>query len=375
MTLGMRVREARELRGLTQAQLSDRVAGLGHQVDRSYIAHLEADRNIAGAELLTAIADAMDLPTDFFTDSYDTEFPEGTLLFRARSDMTARQEAQARAWGKVMFERIIQLSSQLRVPPVTIPRLQGIDPEDAAHHARAALGLSPDRPIGHVLNAIERGGVIVISVPMQMERRDAYSVWAGDPLRPVIVLMDGAPGDRLRFSAAHELGHLVLHSARPTRMPVIEAEANRFASEFLLPTGSMLEDLVPPVTLTSLAPLKRKWGVAIQTLVRKARTIGAINENQYTYLFQQIGRRGWRTREPEALDVPIEKPRAFRRMVEVLYGDPVDYRHLARELRLRPHEMRQVVEAFASKSDLPKRGNVGEPRVIAFPKPSLVKDE
>jgi Zn-dependent peptidase ImmA (M78 family)/DNA-binding XRE family transcriptional regulator len=375
MTFGIRVREARELRGLTQAQLADRIAGFGLEVDRSAIAHLEAEHNSAKPELRSAIATATDLPASFFEDEDETEFPEGTLLFRARSDMTARQEAQAREWGKLLFRRTLLLSNQLRIPSVTLPRLQGIEADQAAHHARAALGLSPDRPIAHLLNALERAGVVVITVPLRMERRDAYSVWAGDPLRPVIVLMDGATGDRLRFSAAHELGHLVLHTAHPTRVPLIENEASRFASELLMPTGAMVDDLVPPVTLTSLIPLKRKWGVSIQALVRRARAIGAINENQYTYLFQQIGRRGWRMREPEALDIPIEKPRAFRRMVEILYGEPLDYRRLARDLRLFPHEARQILEAFATKADLPKRGSVGAPSVIAFPKPSLIEDD
>jgi Zn-dependent peptidase ImmA (M78 family)/transcriptional regulator with XRE-family HTH domain len=371
MTFAHRVKEARELRGLTQAQLAER---LDVSIDRSAIAHIEAGNNMAKPEVLEAIARATDLPESFFEDPDDTDFPEGTLLFRALSDMTARQEAQAREWGKLIFRRVLWLSRNLRVPPVTIPRLTNIEPEEAALHARASLGLSPDRPIAHVLNAFERGGVIVIAAPVVLEKRDAFAAWAGDPLRPVMVLLAGAPGDRQRFSAAHEFGHLVLHTTYPSRIPVIEAEASRFAAEFLMPTRGIFADLTPPITLAKLVPLKQKWGVAIQTLVRRAKTLGVINNNQYNYLFQQIGRRGWKVREPEAMDIPVEKPRAFRKMAEVLYGEPLDYRRMARDLRLHPHLVRQIVEGYATREELPRRGHVGEPSILEFPRPTLIRE-
>lgn len=374
MTFAIKVREARELRGLTQAQLADRLLEHAVQIDRSAIAHIEAGRNQAKAEVRAAIAAATDFPDSFFDDEDDTGFPEGTLLFRALSDMTARQEAQAREWGKLMFRRTVSLSSRLRVPPVTIPRLAGVTPEEAAAHGRAALGLSPDEPIPHVLNALERAGVMIIAAPVHLERRDAYSAWAGDPLRPVVVLLAGAPGDRLRFNAAHELGHLVLHNSRAARIPVIEAEASQFAAAFLMPTRGVLGDLAHPVTLTSLAALKPKWGVSIQALVRRARSLGAINANQYNYLFQQIARRGWRVREPAALDIQVEKPRAFRRMVEVIYGEPLDYLQLARDLRLHPHQMRLILAGYATRDELPRRGNTGKPTIIEFPRPRLLSE-
>lgn len=374
MTFGIRVREVRELRGLTQAQLAERLALHGVVVDRSAIAHIEAGRIRAKNELREAIALATGFPDSFFEDEEDIDFPEGTLLFRARSDLTSRQEAEAREWGKLIFKRVTWLSGRVRVPPVTLPRLTGLTPEEAATHARAALGLSPDRPIPHLLNAIERAGVLVIAIPVHLTKRDAYSVWAGDPLRPVVVLMDGAPGDRLRFSAAHELGHLVMHAARPQRVRSIEVEAGRFAEELLMPARGIEQDLQPPITLTKLVPLKPRWGVSIQTLVRRARSLGVINANQYHYLFQQIGRQGWRLKEPENLDIPVEKARAVRKIIEVLYGEPPDYRRLAQDMRLHPHQAREVVERYAGKRDLPHPGAIGTPRLIPFPRPSIVRD-
>jgi len=69
--------------------------------------------------------------------------------------------------------------------------------------------------------------------------RSAFSTWAGErTAEPVIVVSEEEAGDRLRFSEAHELGHLVLHFGRAGgRAREVEQEANDFASAFLLPEG------------------------------------------------------------------------------------------------------------------------------------------
>jgi Zn-dependent peptidase ImmA (M78 family) len=85
------------------------------------------------------------------------------------------------------------------------------------------------------------------------------------------------------------------------------------------------------VTLTTLLPLKRRWGVSLQALVRRARDLGTITERQYLYLNKQISKRGWGRHEPGSDELPDEVPRAVRKIAEVVYGDPVNVRQLARD--------------------------------------------
>ena len=54
--------------------------------------------------------------------------------------------------------------------------------------------------------------------------------------KPVIVVSKGWPGDRQRFTLAHELGHLLLHG-RLTDGLDEERACHRFASAFLLNRG------------------------------------------------------------------------------------------------------------------------------------------
>lgn len=187
----------------------------------------------------------------------------------------------------------------------------------------------------------------------------------------MIVILSDAPGDRLRFSLAHEVGHLVRRNAharsdRPATPRDIEREADYFASALLLPAEAMRREIVSPVTLTSLAALKPRWRVSVQTLIRRAKDLEIITQRQYGYLFEQVGKRGWRLREPPNLDVPVEKPRAVRKMAELLYGDPIDYVRMGADLHLNAMFARQIVEAHGSRADLPRDKDEGDTSTLPF---------
>jgi Zn-dependent peptidase ImmA (M78 family) len=224
------------------------------------------------------------------------------------------------------------------------------DPTSAARTTRSDLGLSPDRPIPNLTMALEKAGVSIFCLPIDLDERDAYSGWSGHDLnKPLIVLSSGRPGDRLRFSLAHELGHLVMHWSQRGEPKDLEEQANWFAGEFLLPEAAMRSDLLPPVTLMSLAKLKPKWGVSIQALVRRAKDLQIISPRRYHYLYQQLGAHGWRVREPENLDIPLEQPRAFRKTAEVLYGYPIDTRKMAEDLSLTTSFVNELLGVHADR--------------------------
>ena len=350
MINGDRVKQARELRGLTQAELAGAIG-----VSQAAVAQIEAGLTEPTERHLEAIALQTKLPPSFFRQRTAVDFPLGSLLFRSRKALTMRDRLVAHAYGRLMYEVVETiLAPRTTGYPVRIPRLTD-DPVTAARVTRSELGLSPDTPISNVINAGEKGGILVLALPTMVPSADAYSVWAhAETEKPVIVVTGGAPGDRLRLSVAHELGHLVMHrTLRRSAAPgPLEADAFTFAAEFLMPESTMRDQLPSPLTLETLAPLKRRWGVSIQALIRRGRDLALITERQYRYLFEQLSARGWRTREPSGLDVPIEKPRAVRKMVEVLYGTPIDYHRLADDTNLSVPLVKQIMEAHAERGDM-----------------------
>ena len=107
----------------------------------------------------------------------------------------------------------------------------------------------------------------------------------------------GAGGDRQRFTLAHEICHLVLHSRR-RHVKNPEAEANRFAAALLVPRNRAEEMFAEEVTLGDLRQMKVRWGISIQALIMRAANLALMDEKRKASLFKQLSSRGWRKNEP-----------------------------------------------------------------------------
>ncbi len=347
MINGDRIKQARELRGFTQTELAECI-----QINRGTLTHYEVGRYEPPEEVLDAIALQTGFPLAFFKQETTIDFPFGSLLFRARVSIPNKNKLKAHRYGQTIFEMMNGLAQRFKDLPLLLPR-QRTDPQTAAIIARSELGLSPDKPIENLVHITEKIGVRVLAIPEYIKGIDAYSVWAGfDEKRPAIIIsVKDIPGDRLRYSIAHELGHLVMHQWIKGSLDTIEREANEFAAEFLMPAEQMQQELAPPISIYTLQILKKKWGVSIQALIRRAYELQIISERQYRYLCYQIGKLGMRTEEP--IVIPVEKPRLLRQMAERLYGIPIDYQKMASQLSLPVQFLEQVLEAHAEQAPLP----------------------
>lgn len=346
---GARIKLARELRRHTQTELADLVG-----IKQASLSQMESEIIQPTDAVLGRIATATTFPIDFFGRPLRTAFPLGSLLFRAKAAATGRDLAEAHRWGQLLIECYDGVAERYERPAVRLPVLSGERPTQAADVTRSALGLGPDVPIPNLTYALEQGGIKIVACPVPLSGRCAFSTWAGDRTpEPLIVVSREEAGDRLRFSEAHEVGHLVMHVGRAGgRIREVEQEANDFASAFLLPESAMLAELTPPVSLLSLAPMKRRWGVSLQALIMRARSLGIITNRRTRSLFQEINAGGHRLKEPEELAIPVERPRLFRKMAEMRYGAQLDVRRMAGDLALHPTLVAAIVNAHATAQDL-----------------------
>ncbi len=361
MSKGDRVRQARELRGLTQTDLAKRIG-----TNQSTIAHIESSRFQPADSMLSAIALQTGFPPRFFGRNAPPDFSPGSMEFRAKAKASAKEKTQAYRLAQIAFELFEFLSERVKQVPVRLPSIHESDPEKAAELMRAALSLPLDQPIPNVTRLLERHGVLILQLPINFPNQDAFCLWAGaDQYRPVIALSMGKTGDRVRFNVPHELRHLIF----PANGSVddIEKDANRFAGAFLVPGGPLREELADsPVTLSTLVPLKKRWGVALQVLIRRSHEVGLVNQRQYYYLMEQVGRRGWRKREPEGLDLPVERPRVLRQMAEVAYGIPIDHKKLATDSSLPVRLVQAILEAHAGRSVTPRPQDARKKRGVVL---------
>jgi Zn-dependent peptidase ImmA (M78 family)/DNA-binding XRE family transcriptional regulator len=336
--IGARIKLAREVCGITQAELGDMIG-----TTQSGIASIEGGVYRPSAEFLETIAAKTGFAANFFDKGEIPEFPYGTLLYRVQSAVKKGAKTQAHALCQVAFELASMLAARLRKIPISIPKLSE-EPIKCAQIARASLGLSPNTVIKDLLLSLERNGVWVFCLPVQIEGFDGFSSWAGHDLgRPIIALLGGKTPYREVFTTAEEFGHLVMHS--PLRVSVAEAdkEARAFAQEFLLPAEAMEVEMQCPVTLSTLALLKRRWGVSMAFLAMRAASLTLITRNQHRYLIQEIRAKGWDMSEPGDEQAPHAKPRIVRKMAEMLYGNPVDLGKLSKDSGLSVRMLRDVL--------------------------------
>jgi Zn-dependent peptidase ImmA (M78 family)/transcriptional regulator with XRE-family HTH domain len=346
---GERVRQSREIAALTQSELARKV-----DVSQAMIAHIENGLKQPSVELAEAIARETKCGVDFLQRPSGPSLPEGTLLFRAAASASAKALTQARRMAECTLEMYLGMANDFDLPPVGLCPVQG-SPASAAAAARDMMGLPPDRPIPHLVRNFEKAGGIVITIP-RLPGREAFAVWAND--RPIVGLLPGSFGDRLRFSFAHEIGHLLMHVG-PTSQRQAERDAHKFAAELLMPETAMRFDFHRGTDLNSLAALKLKWGVSISALVMRAKELNILTRRQVDALMKQISVLGWRTREPENLDLPVERPRAFRQMAEHIYGTDLDFAQMSADYSLPVSFIRDVMDGCASSRETTNIGRGG----------------
>lgn len=332
-----RIRQARELGGMTQAELADRVG-----VSQGLIAQIEGSFKLGSPELIQKIAvQTKRFEPLFFYKDPRIEFMPGSVMFRAMSRTTRSEETEARRYAEVVCELALVLLRHIKPMEFKLRSALSTDPVESAQSVRRLLALSADEPIPHLLREIEKSGVLVLTLPIALPKRDALSLWSEALGMPVIALSGGYPGDRTRLSAAHELGHIVLKHSRVLGAGE-EQQAYQFGAELLMPETAMRRGMVQPVTLSSLADLKARWRVSIHALVHRGADLGILTEQRARYLYTQLSSQGMRKNEP--VSIPMERPRLLRQLVERVYG--TDIQRLAHEIGYRADFVREILNAY-----------------------------
>ena len=285
---------ARKRRGLTLTRLAE-LTGLSTRSISLY----ENGHQEPSGETLLQLAGVLDISPAFLGAPDMDESPEDAVSFRALSKMTARQRDRALSVGRIALLINDWIDTRFQLPAADIPSLTGHDPESAAEVVRARWGLG-ERPISNVLHLLEAHGVRIYSLTAENDELDAYSLYWRT--QPFIFLSTSKTGERGRFDAAHELGHLVLHGEHqmPNR-PAAEVEANRFAAAFLMPRASVLAQGLRDATPARILQAKRIWKVAAMALTHRLHELDLLTEWGYRTACVQLSRLGYRRCEPKGI--------------------------------------------------------------------------
>ena len=191
-------------------------------------------------------------------------------------------------------------------------------PDSAARILRMQWRM-PMGPIRGLTGWLEAAGCSIVTDDFNAiggaGRIDGLSQWTIQSPVKIILINRNAPIDRVRWTLAHELGHICLHHEHLEADP--EDEADSFAAEFLMPSAEIRPSL-HNLTIPNLHNLKRYWGVSMQAIIQHAYRLGTISRDQRTHLFKIFSRNGWRKREPLSDELPPEQPQLVKRLGQVL---------------------------------------------------------
>lgn len=307
MTGGQRIRQARVAAQLSMRALAEQV-GVTHTAIAKY-EHGSATPRLA---VIVRLARALNVPADFFfrTTGVSLSIPQ----YRKGSRVPAGVLKAAEAAVAILLELQLFLDS-LYSPDATVdvettdlsPVYALGDAETAAESLRKKWELGLD-PVRSVTSTLEDKGVKVIPLPADV-CPDGFSCWANETV-PVIAYRAGMPGDRQRFTLAHELGHLLVDC--PDSLDG-EKVAHRFAGAFLAPRDAVARRLGQRrsrLDLDELLALKYEYGLSIQAWLRRAFDLEIITQESYRSWCRRINQLGWRGEEPGD-QLPEELPCRF----------------------------------------------------------------
>lgn len=315
-----RIKEAREARGFT---LESFAQALGKT--RQAAAQFETGQSSPSGETLSRIIALTEQPLSFFVSMPSRPGNAGTIFWRSLKRM--EQHHRKRIAKRLQWAADIAAMADefIELPTVDIPDWE-FDPEtadeheieDAAEFLREYWGLGLG-PVANLAQLLESKGIILVREEVGCSDMDGVSCWING--RPYILLSgEVKSGPRDLYNLAHELGHIFLHAlveVNDRNLALIEKQANRFASAFLMPMETFSKEVFG-TSIEFFKTLKRRWGVAIAAMAYRCKDLHLITDNQYSYIFRQLNAMKIRKVEPLDDAFDVARPRVLGEAIRML---------------------------------------------------------
>lgn len=314
--IGERLARARAASNLSMRALAEQ-SGVSANMIKKY----EHDQSMPASPILLKLAKALGVRTEYFFRPVKIHLKEisyrkhagipKSLIQKIHSDVldqTERWQELANLWPNFPIQSF-QLPDGL---PSLISSMNEIETVADLVREKWALGLDP---IADLIDTLEARGILVIMASVaQSIKFDGMQTSVNN--QPVIVVSANWPGDRQRFTLAHELGHLLLQDRLSNQLDE-EKACNRFAGSFLLPASSTRQQLGTKrhnLEIPELYLLKFEYGLSMQACLYRAKDVEIISDSVFNKLIKHFSQNGWRKCEPNGAYQP-EKTYLFQQLV------------------------------------------------------------
>jgi Zn-dependent peptidase ImmA (M78 family)/transcriptional regulator with XRE-family HTH domain len=282
-----RLTQARVLAELTKVELAEEL-----NVSAAAVGQYETGATKPRQDLLPELSKVLKVPVDFFAAGR----PIGRLdaadaHFRSVRSTRAKDRAKAATHAEQLWELTYALEKRVRLPDVDLPSVpEGTPPARAAQILRKAWDIGQG-PLPHLVALMESRGIIVSLISMTNESVGRVSAYSTDALgRPLVIVTPERASSvyRYRFTCAHELGHLILHTSPLPGDRQQEREADEFAAEFLTPQSEIGPLLPRTMRIAALEKLSSEWGVSVQSLIRRMGELHVVSDVSVRRAYQRL---------------------------------------------------------------------------------------
>ena len=293
----------REYLGYSQTELASHIVGLS----QSNLSKFEKGIGLLSSEVIQRIIDFLGFPEEFYSEKIFNNVENAH--YRRKSGISKKDRSYIEYSNKLIGYIVDEMADSIEFPDIKLRLIdleEGYTPESAAQFIRKYMGLK-DEPINNICSLLERYGIIIVEQDLDVDAFDGVSFMT-DRGYYVMIINKNFSNDHKRFTISHELGHIVMHLSLQYPIPEYrdkENEANRFASEFLMPETAIRNSLYG-LKLHYLAPLKTYWLTSMASIVRRAKDLKCISEDKYKYFNVELSRKGYKKKEP--INVNIDTP-------------------------------------------------------------------
>lgn len=222
------------------------------------------------------------------------------VRFRAQKRMKRRDQVLARAatwlsdFNSLLKEGGEKHKYTLSGLPVKLKKISPDEkPLEAAKLARGKMGLDANEPIRDIAGLFAAHGIKVLAYSLKSDAFFGMSIGESEGGPAIVVnVWDRIPVERWIFSAAHELGHLLLHlhaynvdSIEENKEQ--EKDANAFASEFLMPHEGFKKEWSETAGLDTwdrILKVKRIYHVSYKAVIFRLIELGKLKEDVWKRL-------------------------------------------------------------------------------------------
>jgi Zn-dependent peptidase ImmA (M78 family)/transcriptional regulator with XRE-family HTH domain len=341
-----RLTQARLLADMTKSALASEV-----HLSAAAIGQFESGVSKPRPDHLPNLASALKVPVTFFAVGRPhAQVDAGAAHFRKLRSTRVGERAKALAYVEQVWELVNALEIHVEFPPLNLPSLpQRIlaDPPAAARAVRRAWNIAPG-PLPHLVRTMEIHGVIVTLLPLAKEESARIDAFSTSRLpRPIVVLTPDRADNvyRHRFTAAHELGHILMHHEVAPGELKTENEASAFAAELLAPADEISTELSPKARIHELNEIGQRWGISIKALITRSRELGLTTDVTARRAYQrlnQIESAGLLPDQPITA-YPGETPSLLGTAFELAEQNGLTLAHLAQELAWPLQRVRQLL--------------------------------